>query len=253
MKSSTLFKLGGVLAALIGLSAFAWYLGKPSRQPGLTDAMQLSKITRVQFAGPDGRFELAKSSGAWKMQFPVDYPAAGRELQDALDKLSKLSLSDELSNDPARLEIFGLSSSSATVVRLFAGTEAKPELEFSIGKEGPDWDSFFLQLPGKGAVLAQGLPARDLKRPAAGWLSKTIASVPADQVSRLRVTSSAGRVEVAKTGDAWKVVPNGLSVSTATVESVVKPAVSALAGLEADQALPAKQAPPLSKMGLVKP
>lgn len=194
---------------------------------------------------------LVKASGTWKMQTPIDYPASSKDLQEALDKLPKLSLSDELSADVSRLDMFGLSRTSETVVRLFAGAHAAPSLEFSIGKEGPDWDSFFLRLPGGGAVLAQGLPARDIKKSAGDWLAKSVANYPPDSITLLRVVSKGRRVELNKKGQDW--VSAGRSISSATVASVVVPAIVAVAGLEADHVIPVKSSPVAKVLGLNNP
>ena len=252
MKSATLVKLAGALVVVSALTAIAWWVSRPARHPGLADGGLVARVTRVEFAGHDANYSFVKASGAWKMQSPVDYPAASNDLQNALEKLPKLSLSDELSSDPSRLDLFGLSASSATVVKLFGANGAQPELEFAIGKEGPDWDSLFLRQPGKGAVLAQGLPARDIKKTVGDWLDKTVTHYPADRIDRLVVVSKGGRVEFKKTGERW-LYGSGRAVSTGTVEGMVRPAVSVVAGLEADHVLPAKTAPKLAQMGLAKP
>jgi hypothetical protein len=252
MKSSSLYKLAVALVVLSALALIAWLLSRPTAPSTLVPEALALKVDRIDFQGPSGSFTLARSKAGWQAQAPVAYPINDAKAQEILQRLPGLKLSDELSNDASRLEIFGLNDSSATLVRIH-GEGAQGAMEFYMGKDGPNVDSVFVRLPGKGAMVAQGLAVHDLRLPLEDWLNNAVCDIPPDHVRRLMVVSKSGRMELRRTGDVWAPAPSGRALSTGTVEALVMPAVGVAARMEADHVVPASQSPSAANMGLLKP
>lgn len=260
MTRRSLLALAGVWGVLILSSAALWRLSKPGAASGLAAAALLRDAVALEIAGAGGAFRLSRSSASWRMDSPVEYPADSGAVQGFLDRLSKSRPSEELSSDPRRFSLFELDESSAVRVRLFSREVGKgpPSLEFFVGKG--DYGGAYLRFPGKGVVLAQGLSASDFRKPHGYWLDKTVCGGIGPEAV-LSVRHKEGRVTLSRPAQASATGaaapprpsqspgPGGETSAEGKWERVLR----VFDPLEAEELLPALEAPSREKMGLLKP
>ena len=239
MNPRTLARLAGVLAALLAAAALGRLLTRPGREPGLGPADLASRVSRLEFSKGSDAWTFGRVGGRWRAETPVDYPADSGALDGLLVKLAATSLSETLSEDPARREVFGLEDAAAARWRAF-GPAKEGLLDLRAGKDGPNHPSAFVLLGASPAVTeARGVSAFELTRPGAAWLDLSLASATPSSVARLSVKHSKGGFALDRKNGVWP----GSSRS----------AVEAAGGLKADRAVLAASAPARKEVGLDAP
>lgn len=241
MKKTTLVALVLVLAVL-GLSAVLLRnLSIPEKPAPLASPDIPVQAGRIEISGPNGNFAFARSGRAWRMISPVSYPADSPSIQGILDRLPDIRLSEPLTYEPSRHELFGLGLSSRTSVKIFTSADMnKAALDFDAGREGTAIDSFYLSFPAKTEVReASGLSSRAFLKSSGEWLDKKIISFPAAALTAVSVKAAGSGFNIVKKDGGWSILEGGKSrvLSTATVEEAVSPAIGALAGLEAENVM----------------
>lgn len=233
MSSKALIRLAAALGVLALAVTGLWYAGRPAAPRALGPEGLSGKAARLEIQGPKGRVVLVRSSATWTVESPVAYPADAQALQEVLDGLHKARLSEEVSSDPARHALFGLNESSATRVKVWIEPSGRPVADFLAGKQGADWDSFFLRFPPAPSVFqVEGLSARAYEKEPRDWLDRTLIAVAKPDVERLSIGSGTRRSEFRYSDGVW--TSSGRVLSTAAVEAL-QPVLDALVRLEADQ------------------
>lgn len=170
---------------------------------------------------------LVRSSDTWRLESPFAFPADAQGVEALLEKLSKVRVSEPLSENAARHSLFGVTESSAIHV-------AGPGLDILVGSPGADWDSFFLRRAGEDAVLeAQGLSRSELDKAPAQWADRVLFALDPNLTPEIEVKGRDRRV-VLKPGTGG-------------------PVLAALSRLEADSIRPDSEMHPFVLKGLKGP
>ncbi|MBI4348243.1 MAG: DUF4340 domain-containing protein [Elusimicrobia bacterium] len=248
MSQQLINRLAAVFGLLVVATLFAAFLNQPVRRPLLAPESLPASATRIEIEGPLGRVELKREKEAWVASAPAGYPADAKALQELLEKLPKSTLSEPVTEDAQRYPMFGLSASSATLVKVDAGSARA--LEFHVGSDGPDYPSAFIRLAKRTEVVqADGFSSADWSKAPGDWLDKHIASGMAESVISVAVKGPKGTWELKQSTHGWKV--GGRLVAPSAVDSLVRQARQAAGDLEAESVLDAAAAP--RDMGLGKP
>lgn len=241
-------RLAAAFGLLVVATVFAAYLNRPAQRPTLAHVVLPASATRIEIEGPRGRVELQREGGAWLASAPAGYPADAKAIQELLEKLPKAQLSEAVTEDAQRYPMFGLSASSATLVRIDAGSGRA--LEFHVGSDGADYPSAFIRLAKKTEVVqADGFSSADWSKEPGDWLDKRIASRMAESVTSVSVKGPRGSWELKQSTHGWTI--GGRLVAPAAVDSLVLRAREAAGNLEAESVLDAAAAP--KELGLGKP
>jgi hypothetical protein len=183
----------------------------------------------------------------------VAYPVNSADLQASIDNLSKVHLSDPLSDDPSHLGLFGLNKSSTTLVSFYTSLNSSmPDLQFYLGKFGTNSNSAYIRFPDQRPVEAQGLSEKSFQRPLGMWLDKTLCNLRREDIDRFKVLWKTGSVEIVKSGNKWKLTHPAKVLPMDKTEDLDL-VVEAAAQMQANSVLPADRAPSLKQMGLDKP
>jgi len=262
MNAKTLYALIG--AAVLALIA-AWWINstqKPASEspestrvllPGFRD--QVNDVNTITFTGADSKVfaTLKRGSNGWTIADKAGYPADVAKLREFLLKLADATVVEQKTSNPKRYGELGLSDvkekdASGVLVTLDG---PKQPVRLIVGNfNGGGGGGTFVRRDGEAqALLVKGNLSVD--KTVAAWEKKDLADIPANRIRQVTLTNPDGKVlKVYKdqAGDAnFKVadVPKGREVSS---EFVANTLGAALAGLKADDALPAKDAAPEGKV-----
>ncbi|MBI4386343.1 MAG: DUF4340 domain-containing protein, partial [Elusimicrobia bacterium] len=249
MNAGFLKRLAAILVVLAVLGAALVFFSRPPERRRLASEALAQNASRLELSGPQGRVLLARSSFTWNLEAPFAYPADSSSVQAVLDVLREGRLSDELSGDPSRHALFGLSGSSATRVRAWQpwkppSAPERADADFYVGKEGLDADGFYLRFAESPSVFqAKGGSAAAFAKPLGGWLSKTVCSIATDSLERFSIRLGPDKVALGKSDGRWHVGNAARSLSTSTVEQIVQPALTFFLRFDADRILPLAEIP----------
>lgn len=248
MSPKTLARLGAVLAALAIATAIAALMTRPPGPKSLATESIAERIDRIEVEHPDGKIELVEEKTGWIASNPKGYPADGRTIEEILTRLPRTRVSEALTEDPERYELFGFGASSATHVKLFAGKTTV--LDFYVGKAGTDYPSSFLRFAKETAVVqVLGMAPNDWARAPSDWLDKKIVGGLAEGVTGVSVKGPKASWELEQSSAGWTI--GGRPIPTGNVERLVRQVREAAGQLEADGVLEASAAP--KDTGLEKP
>ena len=241
MRPKALLQLSAVLAALVVLTITAMLWNRPAQPALFAPAALAGEAVRVEAEGPSGKISLERHKSGWSAAAFKDYPADGTLVADLLGKLSKGTVSGPLTEDAERYALFGFSASSATRIKV-ATAKASPALDFYVGKDGPDYPSAFVRLPGQAGVFqVSGVGAFELVRAPGDWLDRKIARGPAEAVTHIAVRGTKAAWELRFSSGVWTLGRRAVPADRA--DSIVRPIREAAGALEADTVAAADAAP----------
>lgn len=221
MSPKALSVLAKFFAACLLLTLAVLYLHK--RRPPqslLWPKADKEAVQAIEITKGEEKIVFRRSQAQWVMSEPLSYPADGAALSGLLDQLSKVELSEPLTDNPKKHSLFEVEGPSAVEVRI---GEA---LHFFIGKQADRYDSVYLRrAQGPEVLAALGLSRYELGKSSFSWLDKTIVSIPKEGLQSLTVRSS-GKTASLK-------FPQVLSSTAAA--ALLKPLLDGLSPFQADQ------------------
>lgn len=221
MTPKTLALLAKIFAACFALTVLVLFLQyRPKPKNLLWPGADKEAVKTIEIKTEKEKIVFLRRDARWQMSEPLSYPADGAAADGLLDQLSKVELSEPLTDNPKKHSLFELEGPSAIEVRL------GETLHFFIGKQAEGYDSVYLRkAPSPQVHAASGLSRHVLERPGFDWLDKTIVSIPKEGLQSLAVKSSRKTVRLE--------FPQALSSTSAA--SGLKPLLDALSSFQADR------------------
>jgi len=262
MNAKTLYSL--IAAALVALIA-AWWINsaqKPVSEsaeqtkallPGFRE--QVNDVTAVTFTGAGNKVlaTLKRGSDGWTIAEKSGYSADVVKLREFLLKLADATVLEQKTSNPKHYTDLGVNDvtdkdANGVLVSLDG---LKQPLKLIIGNyNGAGGGGTFVRREGEAqSLLVKGNLTAE--KTVANWEKKDIADIAATRLKQAVLTNTEGKVlKVYKeqAGDAnFRVadVPKGREVSSDFVANTLG---SALSGLHAEDAFPAKEVPPSDKV-----
>lgn len=255
MNARQFYLLGGALIAVLAAALFFMVRRAPSQYNTLvtTEAAAVTHLRITPPAGPE--IILQEKNGGWRVTAPFDMPADERRVAETLNALAYLNIEPALTHNPADYKLFGVDPSSG--VTFSAASARATAVEFVAGRRG---GALWYILHKGGVHEAAGFPFVYLSEPASFWADRTVFAVSSSGITGLSVQTARKTVSIEKTGGKWHfAAPQATALSTATLESVLTPALAALANLKAKAILcagtacAAPQGEPVCKIELTLP
>jgi hypothetical protein len=190
----------------------------------LLAGLTADKVTRITVHDGTGQqVQLAKTQAGWVLPQVEDYPCQATKATGLLDKLAALKGGHPVTQTEASeksLKVADQSYERLVELELSDGTR----MQLFMGVTG-GYGATHVRVQGKTEVyLATGLATTDAPAQASGWVDAAYLSVPADQVTALKVQNKSGTLEFAKdnTG-AWtlKGLAAGETANASAIQTLV--------------------------------
>jgi len=198
---------------------FADRLDKPVSDFRSKNVLNLdkNKIAKISIVGPE-KLELVKTDGLWGITQPIPTAADNDQVELLLSKMANLSVSEFVEDDPETLRPYGLEpGTERLVVRVWTKAEpattqpetrpAVPEKTYALALGSKTEDKRYAKLVDSPAVflVRQGL-LDDLQVTLADLRDMQVMAVAAEQVVKVELDLPAGKAELVKKDDVWRMV-----------------------------------------------
>jgi len=219
MPTRKILFLTAVLVVLGGLALFVQGPGRknlPAEKPPVFPGLVSRAVRAITITGPEEKVFLGRDGdGTWRVG-DERYQADSGEVESLLEGLGELTREAVASRTAGKRELFGLGEKEGIAVVL-TGADGAVLADFSVGRQGPDPFTGYLQVRGAGEVL---LVSTDLSgvssRSVSGWRNRTVVTVDVETVDSITVRSPGGDVTVSRgEAGAW-----GMNGSPAEAEAV---------------------------------
>jgi Domain of unknown function (DUF4340) len=202
----TLIRIGILLGVLLlawgGLALVQRSREDHPRQIQLPHVKE-DEVDRVVMAPPppaDSVILVKQGPGKWEIDSAPVSDAAIHSFFAALD--DSTASSELVAQSSAVHERMGVDSAKAKRLTLFGG--GKPLLQLWLGNHGPDFEGYFVRLPGQPEVyLYHGTFASLADQRATEWRDPVITKLPADSITGIEVTRGKQHWAVRKDGKQW--------------------------------------------------
>jgi hypothetical protein len=191
---------GGVFVVLL---AYVLITQTGNRGFNTVKLPELAKISaddmeRLEISRPTGKLVLEKKDKQWWITEPFAFAAEKYKMENAQRALAEIRLTDVITEQTGREADFGLTSTTATGMRLLGSKNRK--LELTVGHANPAGTHTFVHLPGdKKTYQVLGELSSVLNAPATEWRSLQIYDFSPDTVQSFSLTRGKKILAVAKT------------------------------------------------------
>jgi hypothetical protein len=201
MRSRTLVILLAALAVLVALAIAVSLSQQPGRAagallyPGLAEQLNAVDSVVLRTGGNKVVATLERGKAGWTVKERDGYPADLGRLRKNLIALAEATITEEKTSNPEfydRLRVDDIEKDSAAGLRMDLGSAGKPVASVIIGSTAvAGADSAYARRAGEAqSWLVRG--AFDLPRETAGWLDKTITSIPASRIAAVTISHPDG-------------------------------------------------------------
>lgn len=231
-----------LLAVLIGLGSYI-YFGlanksddAASKNEKVFAGVEADQVEEIKVKSESGDVTtVRKENGAWKIVAPVAAPASDSDVSGITSTLGALEVARVVDENPADLKDFGLDQPRIEVD--FKSGGGKPSGRLRIGaKTATGANMYALKNDDKRVLLVAQYQETSLNKSTFDLRDKTILKVDRDKVDGADITVDGKPIELAKSGEDWKLTKpiaaradasavDGLinRVQTAQMKSIVAP------------------------------
>jgi hypothetical protein len=248
----------GLFVVLGGLFAYIYFY--TWKQPAEDTSSKLEKVfagmqsdtvdeIRVHSESGDSTV-LKKDKEGWKITEPLTAPAAESEVGGIASALSQLEVARVIDENPANLVDYGLGAPRIEIQ--FKAEGDKDFKTLQIGQKTPAGANLFAKVgSGKRVFTIPSFQESTFNRSTFDLRDKTAIKFDRDKVDRVEISADNKTLELAKSGNDWKIVKpvQALSDSTATEGLIGKVQSAQMKSIVSDNA----SAADLKKYGLDKP
>jgi hypothetical protein len=180
--------------------------------------LEASGVDTITIAHEADTLVIAKQSpGSWTVN---GFAAATPEVNHLLQALHDSAAPELAAQSPSSFSRMGVDSGSARVVRVTG--RGKTLATLIVGGHGPEFDAFYLRLPGDTHVyLWHGGLATLIGRPVDDWRDHTVAAVPPDSVAEIEIRRGATRFVLRKQSGSWT-LPGGAHADSAAAARLLE-------------------------------
>jgi hypothetical protein len=218
-----------LIVILAGLAGYIYFVdnkrpasGTETKEKAFTGvtADDVEEI-RIAVAGGDTS-RAQKSNGMWKLVEPVQTNADAGELNAIAGGLANLDVDRVLDENPGDLKPYGLSPAKIDVAFRVKGQKDLRHL--LIGEKTPTGGDVYAQVPGqKRVILVNSSLDSTFNKNTFALRDKSVLTFDRDKVDGLELTSDGTTVQLARSGDEWKLTkPVAARGDYATIEGIVE-------------------------------
>jgi hypothetical protein len=213
-----LYVAGGILVVLGGLLAMqrqrsgqeqeahsltARRASLPDLKLGADRAKTVDRVVLHKAGAPDTETVELKKTGeeSWQLTRPLQATAAASNVQQMVENLGKLELSEAISSTASDYERWGVTAEKALHAQFYAGTETVADLY--LGESGSRGQ--MVRIEGTdGVYTLKGFSKWLYERDGKGFRDKGLFKFDEKAVVSVRVTNPTGRYVFEKDGEAWR-------------------------------------------------
>jgi len=148
-----------------------------------------AKVTGISITSPKSGMTLLKEKDGWKVRDNTSgkiYTADPGAAASVIENISRMSVTDIVSNNPARHAEFQVEESSGIKVEI--KIKGKKDISFILGKESYDYGHYYFRFAGTAQVrLASGMRKASIDRPVDSWRDTRILRLDRGGVTRMEV------------------------------------------------------------------
>jgi hypothetical protein len=248
----------GLLIVLGGLGAYIYFVtwkqpaeDASSKLEKVFAGLQADKIDEIHVHSESGDSTvLKKDKDGWKITDPLTAPAQESEASGIASALSQLEVARVVDENPANLVDYGLGAPRIEIQFKAAGDKDLRTLQ--IGQKTPAGANLFAKRAADKRVFTiASFQETTFNRSTFDLRDKTAIKFDRDKVDRIEVNAENKTLELAKSGNDWKIVKpvQALSDSTATEGLIGKVQSAQMKSIVSDNV----SAADLKKYGLDKP
>ncbi|HEV8236597.1 MAG TPA: DUF4340 domain-containing protein [Gemmatimonadaceae bacterium] len=248
----------GLLIVLGGLGAYIYFVtwkqpaeDASSKLEKVFAGLQADKIDEIHVHSESGDSTvLKKDKDGWKITDPLTAPAQESEASGIASALSQLEVARVVDENPANLVDYGLGAPRIEIQFKAAGDKDLRTLQ--IGQKTPAGANLFAKRAADKRVFTiASFQETTFNRSTFDLRDKTAIKFDRDKVDRIEVNADNKTLELAKSGNDWKIVKpvQALSDSTATEGLIGKVQSAQMKSIVSDNV----SAADLKKYGLDKP
>jgi len=221
------------LLLVLALLAIATFL--VLRRPGETNvsgtsylvAYDSSSIDKMEIQSPKETVVLEKQGGVWSLTKPIQYKADQSAVQKAIGTGKSLSITNPVSTNPEKRNLFQVDTSGTLVKISSAGTEKGA---MYIGKTGSSFSNTYVRASESNDVyLTDGVLSSVFNRSLKDWRDKTIFQRDRSQIKSVRFQYKDETFTLSLQDSVWKVDSDPSS------ETKANPFLNALSNIQTDE------------------
>lgn len=202
-----------------------------SEPRALLPALQAGAAAKIELTSADEQpITLQRDGASWGVAQLDGFPADGDKVERLIDDLKAVTVRRPIVTSTRYHETFKVADDD-NEARIKVWTDAdEPAADLIVG-DAPNYRVTHVRRADESAVFeARGLSSYDLRSATGNWIRKELVDAKQDQVVGIVVDNPAGRFELEKSGDAWKVVAPensaGLELDANKVDELVRAATS---------------------------
>ncbi len=229
MKRNTLTSII-VLVVLAIIAFFALHREGEVSSTGSSGKMLVNydstAVDKLELISPTGSVILEKTAGTWMLTAPIRYKADETAAAAAVGKGRKIELSNLVSTNPEKQNLFQVDS-TGTSVRVYEKGNLKAA--FHVGKASSSFTETYVRVDGSNDVqLANEVITSYFNKPAKDWRDKAIFKVDEAKITSATFHYGDTTFVLSLQDSVWRIQKDSAN------PSVVKPLLGALANIQTD-------------------
>ena len=230
MKRNTIYSVV-VLAVLAVVAYFALHREGEISSTGSSGTMLVdydsTAVDRLEFVSPTGSIVLEKEAGTWMLTAPIKYRADENAVASAVGKGRKIELSNLVSTNPEKQNLFQVDS-TGTFVKVYEKGSLKAA--FHVGKASSSFTETYVRLDGSNDVqLANEAISSYFNKQAKDWRDKTIFRIDEGKIRGVKFQYGDTTFSLSMQDSLWRIQKDSANLS------VVKPLLGALSNIQTDE------------------
>jgi hypothetical protein len=151
---------------------------------------------------------LDRHEDGWWVEYPIEYPAMQRTVEDAVSRLSGMNIESLITDSPENFDKYEVDSVG---VRVYVSqAKVKNPVGFIIGKTASDYQHTYLRHIGDNHVwLVKGSYRTIFAKGLKDWRDRTITDVPMDSVRRVELIYPKETITLTLEDTVWHVSAGG--------------------------------------------
>ena len=210
--NTTLIRLVGLLAALIGL---AWLTGVFDTNPSTIDAPDLrldaDRVSRIQLSRDSLAIGVYREDGVWRLDAADGSSGRAGPRADsgtvarALEKLVEAEVRATVTRSPDRWDRFGVADQALRLDVMLGQGQTRT---LFISETGPDFSSSYVRLEGDDRVFSVS-PRLWVDPTVDRWRDKRVVRLEPDAIERIEATSAEHAFMLTRSGEGWTLQTSG--------------------------------------------
>lgn len=247
MKRSTLYSVI-VLIALAIVAFFALRREGELSTSGTTGQMLVSydssAVDKIELFSPAKTIVLEKKAGTWMLTSPINYRADQTSAASAVGKGRRIELKSLVSTNPENQKLFQVDS-TGTLVKVYANGTLKAS--FVVGKPSNSYTENYIRLSGSNDVqLTNEVISSYFTKQVKDWRDRTVFKTDESGIKNVTFQYGDTTFTLMMQDSLWRIGTDSANQTT------VKPLLTALARIEADDFIDSTFVPPPKPTAMIE-